>query len=370
MGELSQTADDIQIVWDYTTLTRIYGDTQSFYPRMISPTGGDLFTIFESEGAILLTRSTDHGTTWLQPETLVPPNGNVQATVPDIIELQNGDLLLAYNTRPPQDNDNEQLLFGIKTIKSLDGGDTWSDPVTVYEGGFEWTRGVWEPFMMQHDDEILLFFANEHPYSESHDQEISLVRSSDNGESWSSPVRISYREGFRDGMPVPLILQGSGKVAIAIEDNGMQSSEFKPAIISFPSVDHLGDTYIEGHSTQRWRALSEGDQLEVHEYGGAPYLVQLPSGETVLSFQTTRDRGGGWAQSTMAVAIGDQNAQNFSKVTEPFSVDASKSALWNSLFVKNDSTITALTSTNAYSDDGLREIYSIDGHVLRNGKVP
>src|SRR5690625_6224066 len=105
----------------------------------------------------------------------------------------------------------------------------------------------------------------------------------------------------------------------------MQSSESKPAIMSFPSVDHLADTYIEGHSTQRRRALSEGDQLEVHEYGGAPYLVQLPSGETVLSFQTTRDRGGGWAQSTMAVAIGDQNAQNFSKVTEPFSVDASKS---------------------------------------------
>src|SRR5690625_7649346 len=54
MGELSQTADDIQIVWYYTTLTRIYGDTQSFYPRMISPTGDDLFTIFKIKDYILL----------------------------------------------------------------------------------------------------------------------------------------------------------------------------------------------------------------------------------------------------------------------------------------------------------------------------
>lgn len=365
LSEDSSSSVITRIVWDDATLTRIYGETPSFYPRMSAGGEGDLLTVFESEGAIRLTRSSDDGVSWSPPVTIASPDGVVQSTVPDILRLGSNELLVAYNTRPPRDNRDENRRFGIKVIKSGDGGESWSDPVTVYEGGFEWTRGVWEPFMMQHADEILLFFANEHPYTDSHDQEISMTRSTDKGKSWSEPVTVSYRAGSRDGMPVPIILRESGRVAIAIEDNGIHGNEFKPAIIGFPSVDELGSGYASGDSAQRWRALKEEDQLEEHEYGGAPFLVQLLGGETILSFQTTKGRGVDWSRSTMAVAVGNQNAEGFSLMPEPFSMDSSSVALWGSLFVKNDSTVTALTSTNGFNEQGVREIFSIDGFIRR-----
>ena len=366
LSKVSNSSVKTRIVWDEATLTRIYGQTPSFYPRMSAGRDGDLLTVFESEGAILLTRSRDNGVTWTPPVAIAPPDGVVQSTVPDILRLGDNELLVAYNTRPPRDNRDENLRFGIQVIKSGDEGETWSDPVTVYEGGFEWTRGVWEPFMMKHNDEILLFFANEHPYADSHDQEISMTRSTDSGESWSEPVTVSYRAGSRDGMPVPVILKESGRVAVAIEDNGMHGNEFKPAIIGFGSVDDLGSGYVGGDTAQRWRALKEEDQLEEDEYGGAPFLVQLPGGETILSFQTTKGREVEWSRSTMAVAVGNENAESFSLMPEPFPMDSSSVALWGSLFVKNDSTVTALTSTDGFNERGVREIVSIDGMIRRS----
>ncbi len=329
-----------------------------------------MLSVYESEASIVLSRSDDNGKSWTQGEKIAKPEGIVRASVPEIIELRNGEILVAYNTRPPQNNDNEQLRFGLKVIKSLNQGNSWSDPINVYEGGHTWHRGVWEPVMMQLDDELLLFFANEHPYSESEDQEISFVKSDDDGLTWSQPKTVSYRKGHRDGMPVPVKLQNSGEIRIAIEDNGIFGGEFKPVILGFSSQEALSDSMISGRSNNRWRALTEDDQLAEHEYGGAPYLVQIPSGETILSFQSTKDRDVAWNFSTMAVAIGDHDGKNFSRVTEPFRVGRTQSAMWNSLHVKNDNTVTAVTSTNAFSNDGKSEIYSIDGRILSDIIIP
>src|SRR5699024_615328 len=97
---------------------------------------------------------------------------------------------------------------------------------------------------------------------------------------------------------------------------------------------------------------------------------QLPSGETVLSFQSTEGRSGGWSESTMVVATGDGEAKNFSRKSEPFQVPEGRSALWNSLFINNDTTVTAVTSTTAYSSSGRRELYIKDGYVQRGVKAP
>lgn len=350
-------------MWDYQTLTKISGSRHAFYPRMITISNGELITVYESEGNIYLTRSGDDGSSWSESNIIAYRDGTVQATVPEIIELKNGDLIVAYNTRPPQDNADENLLFGIKVIISSDRGENWSDPINVYEGGFEWSRGVWEPVMMELDDELLLFFANEHPYVDNTDQEISFVMSEDHGRSWTTPKTVSYREGHRDGMPVPIKLENSDSLLVAIEDNGFAGTEFKPVIIGFSDWRDLGSTVVTGDSDMRWGALDAENALADHEYGGAPYIVELPSGNLLLSFQSTKNRNVPWNLSTMIVAIGDQNGENFSHITEPFSVGTSQSALWGSLHVKNDSTVTALTSTDAYNEDGKREIYAIDGYI-------
>lgn len=360
--------EGIRIAWDFRTLTKVFGGPVS-YPRIIRLQNGTLLAAFESEGAVYLSRSNDEGENWSDAELTAPADGEVISAVPELIQLENGNLLIAYNTRPPQDNQNPDRRFGIKLRISSDGGNTWSSQQNIFEGGFEWNRGVWEPVMIQLDSgEIQLFFANEFPYENSEDQEISMVRSFDNGETWSDPETISYREGHRDGMPVPLILDDEEGIAVAIEDNGLHGSEFKPSIIWSSIEDNWEADAARGDSERRWGALNEESQLPASDYGGAPYLEQLSSGETILSFQSTEGRNVEWNRSTMTVAIGDRKAQNFSRKSKPFEVPEERSALWNSLFIKNDTTVTAVASTNAYNASQT-ELYSIDGYVNKQMKA-
>lgn len=355
--------EEIPIIWDQSTLTKVY-DGQAFYPRIIRLQDDTLMGAFESQGSVLVTKSDDEGRTWGEPTEVASSNNGINASVPELIQLQNGNIILAYNTRPPQNNQDTERRFGIKIKISEDNGETWGEEKNIYEGGFEWNRGVWEPAMIQlTDGEIQLFFANEYPYVDSEDQEISMVRSQDDGENWSDPETISYREGHRDGMPVPLILQDGKGIAVAIEDNGLYGDTFKPAIIWTPMAEYWSEV-ISGNSQNRWGALSEEHQIAPAKYGGAPYLRQLPTGETVLSFQSNEGRSGDWTNSTMMVALGDNEAKNFSTLTEPFDVPDGRSAMWSSIFIKNDTTITAVSSTNAYSNSGQSEFYIIDGYIV------
>lgn len=48
-------------------------------------------------------------------------------------------------------------------------------------------------------------------------------------------------------------------------------------------------------------------------------------------------------------------------------------AKWSSLFLKNDTTVTAVTSTSAYNGDhsgGFKQIYTIDGYWMSEWRVP
>lgn len=77
---------------------------------------------------------------------------------------------------------------------------------TLCQAGHEFANGCWEPSaVLLPSGEIQLFFANEGPYTHSDEQEISLLRSYDNGYSWSHhPETVSFRSGRRDGMPALL----------------------------------------------------------------------------------------------------------------------------------------------------------------------
>lgn len=360
-GTITPYTEGIRISWDYTTLTKVFEGGVS-YPRMMRLQDNRLLASFESAGASWVAFSEDEGQSWINHALVAPRVDGISAAVPELIQLENGNIILAYNTRPPQNNVDPEKNFGIKLRISEDLGVSWSEEINVYEGGYEWNRGVWEPCMIQLEDgTIQLYFANEHPYENSHDQEISMATSSDGGRTWSEPKTISYRSGFRDGMPVPVQLQNGG-TAVAIEDNGLYGTTFKPAII-YTEGEHWPEEYADANSSRRWGALTEDTQLKGHKYGGAPYLVQLPSGQTILSFQGNDNRPGEWDRSSMVVAVGDEFAKNFNRLSEPFEVPYDRAAMWNSLFVKNDTTVTAVASTSAYSNNGGAEFYAIDGYV-------
>ncbi|WP_186755442.1 hypothetical protein [Echinicola salinicaeni] len=79
----------------------------------------------------------------------------------------------------------------------------------------------------------------------------------------------------------------------------------------------------------------------------------------MLSFQW----GAKLEDAQMAVAIGDEEAQNFTNHTWPFKLPEGSIGHWNSITVLEDGSILALTSTNGYSEKGKTEVWMIKGHL-------
>lgn len=330
------------IVWDKSTLIRV--GAPGTYARMVRVAGGDILCGFEADGEATLVCSIDDGKTWSKPELVAKaPSGS--ASNSELLVLANGSILYLYNERP---NDGVHH-FTIQISISKDNGHKWSHLSTAYVAATDPHNGCWEPSAIQlPSGEIQLFFANENPYRHSDEQEITLLRSTDNGRTWSAPHTISFRAGHRDGMPVPLVLADNKGIVVAIEDNGY-TPMFTPAIIHTSVADGWKQPAAGAASLRRIRAIDVPTSVE---WGGAPYIRQMPSSETILSFQSSVGRD--WPR--MVVYVGDSDARNFAGRSVPLNVPADQGGWWNSLFVKNPTTITAVSSF----DGG---IWAIDGHI-------
>lgn len=351
----------IRIEWDHSSEKKISHDAYSAEYARIRRIGGDtLFLVYRSgpEGHtwdnIALRKSFDNGKTW-DPFTLLARDDNPAYfgfSDPEMIVLKNGWIIVAFEGRGnPDTNDHDNIQIRI----SKDRGMTWESPVIVTKGR------SWEPAMIQlPGGEIQLFYSSEArwwPSPEPRPQEILMIRSLNNGLAWDEPKQVAFTEGARDGMPSPLLLENNKGIIFAIENVGLPRSPW--IIYSSPSSNWDYDDLPSTSNNRRWRAIS-GD---IH--GGGPYIVQIPSGETILSCHIAGGRNvSGWRKNTMAVYIGDNEAKNFRDRTYPWpNLPLNEGAIFNSLFVKDDSTVVALASR--IFADGHGEIYWKEGHIKR-----
>tara|TARA_R110002049_G_scaffold302258_1_gene494981 strand:+ start:45310 stop:47067 length:1758 start_codon:yes stop_codon:yes gene_type:complete len=366
--EIVETKEAItgsRITWDFTTkkiISDVNDSGYNGYPRLIELQDSSLLVTYESRGNILVKKSTDGGETWSAPITVAPFSEGVNMATPDVIQLQNGNILITYNPRPSA-SALPSKKFLIKTILSSDGGLTWHNDQVVYEGDTVFENGVWEPSALQlPSGEIQLYFSNENIYQSSNEQNISLLRSQDNGITWSTEPKItSFRAASRDGMPSPLYLEDQNTIVYSIEDNGI-NNQFKPYIVR-NTIDENWSETVKGNSTNRSYALL--NYLDDSEYAGAPYLARLSSGEVLLSYQGTDNRSGSDINNAdMKVLVGSNNATNFNRTTVPFIIPQGKAALWSSIAVLEDDTVVALTTTNAFSNNNSSQVWMIKGYIV------
>lgn len=147
---------------------------------------------------------------------------------PDFIELGKGRLMLVSAARgkaDPSSSDgfiSECRHSGLRVRFSNDYGVTWGSPRMIAAG-----RGrVWEPSIARlPDGELEIFYANESPdlQVEGSTQCIESIRSADGGQSWSNPTLVSEQRDCRNGMPAALTL-GNGHVVCAQEVVGLATS--------------------------------------------------------------------------------------------------------------------------------------------------
>ncbi len=349
----------LQIAWDTNTLRHV---ADGGYARMVELKNRMLVTVYAaSNGNVEIVRSGDKGDHWSKPVIVAAKANDIRMDAPDIAKLNDGSLLVCYNPRPAGRNTDTTKHFAIRIAKSYDEGVTWTDDQLLYEAGYQFQNGCWEPAALQlPSGEIQLFFSDEGPYTNSDEQNISLFRSFDNGKTWTTkPEIVSFRKGSRDGMPVPVYLPATKEIIFSIEDNGFVN--FKPYIIRSTLKSNWQTTITAG---SRYRKYALQDSLEENVYAGAPYFRMLRNGITLLSYQSTESRRGKQDvhNAEMVVVIGDAKALHFTNPSVPFKIPANTTALWNSLAVLKDNTIIALTSTNAY--DNKHGVWMIKGKLF------
>lgn len=349
-----------QIVWDQTTAKFV---TEGGYARVRRIASGELALVYSAKRDVFIRKSADNGKTWSDP-VLVAHTEGYGNTNSELTQLSNGWLLYAWNGRPSKRDTT--LHYTIMTKISRDNGASWGDGRNPYSGDIKWNNGVWEPVTMQlPTGEIQLFFANESPYRETEEQEITLMRSFDNGLTWGEPKQVSFRAGSRDGMPVPVYLKNKKGIVFAIEDNGINGS-FKPVIIWSSVADNWNQESALANSPRRWHALRSDCRLPAPVYAGAPYIVQLPSGEMLLSIQSTEGRISNQDKfAIMQVYVGNDRAKDFANKSTPFpNLPDNANALWNSLTVLDKNTVMAISSISTGTPDK-NGIWIVTGKVVR-----
>ena len=305
--------------------------------------GGKGYARYSSDGC----RSWTAAAVIYDSFTASSPNGDVTVTIsnPETAQLPSdypshpGRIFYAVNLRP-KDALSTRHPYGIGCRYSDDGGQTWSDPEELYLSDpwdTDMNKGCWEPFILPlPDGTIHLYFSDETPYYREGNkyQNISLLESSDGGDSWTREPRIvCYTPSFRDGMPVAMIYKDN--IYLSIETNNV-GVRLHPQILYTPLSNPWPQT--EGENSE-YRFDPFLESLFSSDFvTGAPYLVQTEN-FFAISYQTSRgadvtdaNRRIMEVQACPKREMKNNVFHTMRGVSQPIEADIQKeSVMWNSL---------------------------------------
>ena len=330
-----------RIFWDRNTEKILF--PSGCYARAIQLQDGRVMAVAAVGGGISVCYSNDYGKSWTSPDLIIQDTDSLPLHVPDLIQLADGTIVVGFNPRPAEPY-SENRRFGIRAVRSTDVGKTWSDAIFIFDARHTFGDGCWEPsFLELPSGELQCYFANENDFTSSNEQCISMCRSFDKGLTWSGPVRVSFRPGGRDGMPVP-ILTDAGEIVVIIEDNGWPGRPVDRATtVRCPLADNWSSV-VGADSPDR--NVIFANEADWQYSSSAPYLRRLPTGETIASWQGDHgDRlGVGPEAYSMFVAVGDADARNFKGITAPFCLSRTQHSVLNSVATLGDGSVIALGS--------------------------
>lgn len=300
---LARTFGGIVFEKEIYTVTKTSGIP---YTRMIALEDGRLMMVFgEKRSGDIATQiyaiySSDNGKTW---GSRVPVTKNIDTYDIDgklltcangvPYQLEDGTILVAYRANTKKDSaeikQTGKYHSSIRIMQSKDGGKNFTRHSIVWDlyeenipDVYASSVGVWEPHLGMLNSELACFFAiGKSVYNYDHTINSTDIFVYRNG-SW---VRASYTSteipgSVKNGMPVWQKLNGGGYI-LAVESNKNKTSTYKNVLTTklLLSTDGIHwtnqcDVYVPDVLKRR---------------SAAPYVVQLPNGQIVVSYMTDED---------------------------------------------------------------------------------
>lgn len=311
------------------------GTVSPYYPRLKKVSDNNYLLFYntgKTDPSCFVSRSTDLKN-WEVGSPLFEGTPTTHYATCDAVVLKNGDVLAVASFRPTAwgDYTGDMTKSGLVLRRSSDGGKTWSDMQTIYTGM------NWEPYLLQlKSGEVQCFFTHTAPYtylygynSAQRSSGVGLIRSYDNGSTWNPNVTGApfsadiasqtyigdapgYAKMFTEQMPSVVELH-SGAMLMACESK-------------LDLVPNSPFRVIVSRSYDNWSKLALDEQGPADKYtlpaahASGPYVAQMKSGETVVSF---------YGKDGMNIVVGDSKGSNFSAATQPLSEH--NSSYWGSL---------------------------------------
>lgn len=306
------------------------------YPRMTQLADGTLLIGFDAalgakNARIAVSRSEDGGKTWSYPKAAAEKAGYDCANA-NFIQLENGDILLAYRAIKGGEKTDAKLLCSI----SHDNGKTWAFHSTIVE---TYGRGgVWEPHFIMIGSQVAVFYANDSEKAMGNTGFQNIEFKLLEGDAWGETHIASNgnETRSRDGMPVVDRLS-DGRYVMVVEANAFPDYVFVTQIKFSPDGLDWSDPL---------KTIYTPSKKGAGKKAGAPYICVLPGDVLAVSFQTDEDASGcGDNVSTMKIITSTDLGETWSAPFAPFKTPDGKCAIWNGMYWANDQ-LFALTSAN------------------------
>lgn len=342
-------------------------DIQVEYPRMCRVDENKILFTYHGGASdhwqnSYLRKSYDNGKTWTEPVDIFNINGSFFGSKyyricnPEMTKLKNGWIILTVVANGnPETNKTCKVLATI----SKDSGETWGDPIIVSRGR------TWEPQVVQLPNGELELLVSSEAYWWDHQrydlyQEILSTRSTDNGETWTAYKRASYKPKARDGMPVAVVMQGN-KGVLFIEES--VNGNVPPTLVH-RRLDQEWETedWDNNDDSRRWRT-------KLNTAAGAPYMIQLPTGEFLMMAHTNQT-GEVWQTNRPQVIMADNTGHDFKYSRLPLSgstpLPAGTGAYYNSFFLFDNDTVWLLITRADYQGQTRKssDVMVLEGKIV------
>ena len=208
-----------------------------------------------SKGPAILSRSTDGGATWSNPQPIYTRNDGTLGN--QIVVLPNGTLLDFFVDFVVKSGSNPQLYNAyLSFVKSTDHGKTWTSTATRIDQALISCTGSVDPanpslyardgcdlFSVAVDPQnaALYLVWQDNSFSGNQVDQVAFTKSTDGGAHWSMPVKVSQTPAG------PILDEQAFTPSVAVDSNGT---------VGVTYYDNRYDNPVTNQSTDYWGITS------------------------------------------------------------------------------------------------------------------